>query len=297
MCEEIWAIYVNMMAKIRNEKLTLNPTAEGLLPSTVLTMALRGLRSLIPRDFDFNIEHTNGVFYIIAYKVCNWPRMWHCLEVGPALLKLAKKNKPLHDLYLSFLRTFSEKAGVGLWDFGELGYAAESLDDWLAEDDEAGKAEAIACLKEYRMGYIHQYLKRIRRSKVMKPEDLSRRARRFKAGNPIANLIYQGAEILKGGYSIHQFIYSHEGDSEDLFLELDLQLNIAWDLNDSITGHCETLLDSMAQEGVQEPVAALNIYSDTQLFDFDGLRKKSEWPDDLSNFFTRAWELTESFKK
>ncbi|MDF2189317.1 hypothetical protein [Paraflavitalea sp. CAU 1676] len=297
MCDEIWTIYRNMLAKIKKEKLSLDPLAAGLSPATALTMALRGLRALIPADFEFNIEHSKGVFFIVVYQFCDFQRMWHCLEVGPVLLKLAKCNKPLHDLYLSFIRTFSQSAGVGLWDSGELGYAAESMDDYLAEDDEKGRAEALECIHLYEKGYIHDYLQRIKRAPVMKPAELLKRARRYKAGNPIANLIYQGAQLLTRGHSVHEFTYIPAGEVDHPYLDLDLQLNVAWDLNDKVTAHCEYMLDGMAQEGTQDPVAALNIFTNTKDYDFDALRKKATWPDELSQFFSRAWELTETFKK
>jgi hypothetical protein len=253
---------------------------------------------MVPREFEFNIEQDEktGDYFFMLYRICEWYLCWHFIEVGPTLIKLKKENRSLHDLFLSFLRLLNRHA-ADLWDIGLMGNSLDAMDDrvaqgefeWTPEESEKYKN----CIAEYE-GLPTQYLASIRKAKVYKAVDIQKRANRFKAGNPIANLISQGAELLLEDYEIQQYRYWPGGEEDSPYLDLESQINIIWKADDPLFDeHCE-YIDALANEGIYEPVLSFRVDAGTRKVDFAELNKKSHWPHKLSGFFDRAQELINS---
>lgn len=272
---------------------------------------LTQMKMLLPAGYDFNIEYDESSqqvqkYFLVIFYECDWRMWWHTLEIGEALPKL-RRNKSLYSLFLSFLKAL-QTVGVDLWDDGFMGSTL-----WVCREDyihqqhaEYGpeSAEYKTARKElnsYTRGEALKVLKEIRKAEDIAPADLVNRAKRFKKDNEIANLIYQGANILKTGCKLTEYCYQFDDMDLDYhggeFLSLDSQCNIVWLLEDFVgSNHAETL-DAVANNGyVQNPVLSLRLYADTKV-DFAELAKRAQWPMQLSDFFSRADELITKYLK
>lgn len=273
---------------------------------------LTEIQKLCPQGWESNIDRDDntGDYFITLFHSCRLDPMWNCIEVKHALLKLAKENRALHDLFVSFLRSFSsgrksDGVAVDMWHEGMMGdmrwYMEESLEQMKIErdlddpDDVAFLLDYEADMDNYSKGEAYKYSKRISKAKVLKADELIKRAKRFKAGNPIANMIYQGAHLM-GKYTIRDFQYYPYGDiSDSTFLPLDDQFTIIWDANDNATKEFEEHLDAMGQEGVQEPYASIAITPKIKEINFYELNKAVNWPLELQQYFSRANKLIKDY--
>lgn len=300
MYHDLWKAWANLKYRLTGDRLTFNAGSTGISIPVCLNYVLTQFRQMVPREFEYNIEkdEVTGDYYFMIYRFCEWGRYWHNIEIGPTLIKLKKENRSLHDLFLSFLRLFNRHA-ADLWDIGLMGCSLENLDERLCQFVDEGEDEVVeaytVCIAEYNDGLPAIYLPLIRNAKAYKALDLKKRAKRFKAGHPIANLIYQGADLFLEGNEIQNYRYL-PGDEEDTFyLDLEGQINIIWKTGDPLYDeHCE-YMDALANEGTQEPVISMHIDAGTRKVDFAELNKKSHWPYKLSQFFERATKLINSY--
>lgn len=300
MYHDLWKAWANLKYRLTGDRINFNAGSAGISIPVCLNYVLTEFRQMIPVEFKYNIEkdEKTGDYYFMIYRYCEWYRCWHYIEVGQALVKLKKENRPLHDLFLSFLRLFNRHA-ADLWDIGLMGSSLDNLDDRVCQFEDEGEDDTVEkyneCISEYRNGSPSKYLPLIRNARAYKALDLKKRANRFKAGTPIANLIYQGADLFLERIEIQDYLYL-PGDEEDSFyLELESQVNIIWKEDDPLFNeHCEHM-DALANEGTQEPVLSFRIDASTRKVDFADLNKKSHWPNKLSKFFEIATELINSY--
>lgn len=302
---DLWKAYMRLHYLVKGEKTDFNPLAAGLSMPTVLHLLITNIKTLIPAAFNFNIDRRdNGDYHFTIFKYCEgWGRWFHALNVGHAILVLAKKNKPLHDLFLSFLREFSQSIGIPLWDQGLMGNTLESMDDRILNLAEEFEPEELKMYQEdidfYQSGVGAAYARRIRSAKRMKASQIRQQAMRYRSAvaNPIANLIVQGCEILLSPYRLYDYYYMDECEQDGCYVELDCQVNIIWSRDDNLFYEHEGNLDAYANEGIQEPAMSIVISKDLKKFDPEEIKKKLAWPGELDKFFYRAYEITEKFKK
>lgn len=282
--------------------LTFDPIRKGLSYPVSITWMLRRIKEMIPAGCDFNIDRDKSGYRIVVYRYCNFRPEWCVLEVGPAIIKLQKENSALLHLFLSFLRAFGERCTVELWDRGLMGNSLEMLDDNVLQMEGDSSPEEIADIKktiqEYRSGLPAKWAKMIRKARKVSPRALQVHAQRFKAGNPIANLIFQGAELLKPEFRLYDYLYYACGEEDyGCYLHLLDQAAIIWKAGDHLIHEHESYLDAEAQEGIMQPVAYVCIDDKTTSADLTKLRSKSSWPLQLQDYFRRAGELLAKYTR
>ncbi|HEY4288229.1 MAG TPA: hypothetical protein VGN00_14090 [Puia sp.] len=302
---DIYKGYTRLYELLRKERMAFDPLKKGLSYPVALGWLLRQIKTLVPAEFDFNIdsEENGSGCHLTIFKECYWPNQFLALECGPALLKLGKVNRPLQALFMSFIRTFGGATSIDIWTAGMMGNSLEMLDDNMLQmegDRDPQDLEEMGIeIKAHRSGIPYKLSKQIRKAPLMSPDELQRRAKRYKAGNPIANLIHQGAELLREGCSLMD--YTYWSSPEDMYhnaclLLLD-QASFVWEFNTHLMNEHEEYLDCQAQEGVQQPIVSATIDRATKSLDMKALSKKADWPTRLVDFFSRAYELTEKFKQ
>jgi hypothetical protein len=292
---DLWCSYRHFRFLVTGEKSSFDPLKAGMSPSTSLAMGLDGFRELLPRWMHYNIDKDHGTneYHFTAYVECpGWGMFWHQLPVGHALQVLRKKRPALHDLFLSFIRVFSATTGASLWNDGMMGNAIEALDERIYQVEGEDPA-AVESLREdielYQNGLASKYAGYIRRAKKMSPADLLKRARRF--SHPVANVIYEGCQLLLMDNRISHFDYfDAEYYMDSYYLDLDSQANIIWQVEDNLWNEHAQYLEAIGNEGIQEPILAVRIDKYLRSFDEKEIKKKSTWPKELSAYFSRSYE-------
>jgi hypothetical protein len=297
----LWETFMQLHFLVKGERTKFNPLKAGLSVSTSLSMAINGISGLLPKSFGFNVDDKDETFSLTIYSSCdNWGAFWHILKVGHVLQVLAAKNKRLHNLFLSFLRQFSERIGISLWDEGMMGDSMESLDERLLnmpeEDYSPTDIESVKDdIRFYQEGPGREYARKIRYAKPMTPRNILKVARRFKG--PIAGIICQGCLLLDKASKIWEFIYDAEEYEDSYYLSLNDQVNIVWRDNDNLFYEHEGTLEALSNEGVQSPFVSQKIAGNVKKFSFDGLIERKEWLQDLSKFFISSYQVIQKFEK
>jgi len=305
MCNDLWDAYRRMAFLLTGEKTSFNPLKAGLSLPTCLHMAIDGFRRLIPKKYDFNIDHSkhepNETYHFTIYRYCpGWGSQraagvgqWlHILPIGNVLQVLAVKNRPLHDLFLCFIRLFSQSTGIPLWDGAMTGFCVEHLDERLINLEGDASPEEVQGIRNdielYNRGIAAEYGKRILSAKRMEATELRNRARRFKSR--IANIIFEGAELLLSRHRLYDFYYMEEYFEDSCYLELDSQAVIIWQEEDNLHFELNEYVEAMANEGIQEPVAYFIIDKYLKQINMDDLEARTKWPGQLSAFLDRSYQ-------
>lgn len=307
MYKELYASYERIYTAVKGEE-TRDVHQLGIDMPVAFHHMLNNLKmGLLPSGYRFNVEfdeHCGAAqkYFFVIYHECEWPLQWHEFEVGPALLHLAKCNKPLHDLFLSFLKCF-RACGIDLWHEGFMGatldYMGDVVEEYLGSDEEVA-ASMNAAIENYSKGDASRYAKLIVNAKTVKPGEMRRRAKLYKKDQEIANLIHHGSVIIEDGNNLRKYRYEPVKEEEgwDTYLDLDSQCNIIWDWEDALSNEHRETLDSHANNGVvQEPVWHRAIIANSKDFDFITFAKEVRWPRQLSNFFETANDLLHKYSK
>lgn len=306
MYKELYASYERIYVGVKGQE-TRDVHQYGIdMPMAFHHMLSNLKMGLLPSGYNFNIEFDERCgavqkYFFEIFHECEWQQQWHELEVGPTLLHLAKNNKPLHDLFLSFLKAF-RNCGPDLWNEGFMGSTLEYFEESAEEYRGAGEIEAAESMEKsfvkYSKGEAAKYAKLIIKAKTIKPAEMRRRAKLYKKDQEIANLIHQGSFIIEGGNNIYRYRYQpvKPDDGWDFYVDLDSQCNIIWDYSDSFTSYHREALDNDANNGyIQDPVWHRPIVATTKDFDFAKFANEVRWPIQLSRFFDTANELIHKY--
>ncbi|HET6255828.1 MAG TPA: hypothetical protein VFE32_17255 [Puia sp.] len=276
-----------------------DPLEKGITMPFAAAYVLRRLSDQIPRGFEFNIDREGKDYVVTIFQECPYDWSWSAFEVGPALRKLEKENKRLFGLFLSFLNQYSSACQIPIWDDGIMAYGLDYLKDSVLVNDfenAEDKRQVKKAIAEYEKGDPKRYIALIRKAPKIPLPQMQSRARCYKAGQPIANLIHQGVEIMRQGRSLTDYIYrGYYGDDFASYLHLLDQSAILFDASDLITQETETFLDANAQEGVEHPFVTLQIKKKTTKADLDKLESLLGWPMQLQQFTSRAQELVTKY--
>lgn len=305
--EDLLAIASNMRAVIKDDPIELDLTENGLSLPSVVAWNLDQIRELIPNDFEFNIEYGHMVrdgngHFLMVYKECSWQPNFLVFQIGNLLTDLRRKNKGLHDLFLSFFRSFTQSTSINLWWQGFVGHSfsvfKERYDDMKEEMTEEQQISWLKDLDKYQQpqGEAYRYQRLIIRAPLLDASELARRAGRFR--HPLANIITHGAQLMDGTNYYKDFTYYPQGDEDGVcHLELDGQQAFVWDITDNFYADFEQDIDAMAHEGLQEPVVSMKITHKTKEFDFLALRQKMLWPNKLLEFFLHANKVLNEYER
>jgi hypothetical protein len=300
--EDVYKAFKRLHYLVKGENLSFDPLAKGLSYATAVDWLFRSIKALLPRELDFNVDKGDDGYHLTIFKECDWPQEWLVFEVGPTVQKLRSTNPSLYRLFLSFIHSFGAGCCIEIWCAGMMGNSLEMLDDNIMQMEGDSSPEEIAEMKaeieSYRSGEPAAVARAIKSSRKMTAAELQRAAKRFKTAQPICNLIYQGAELLKAGCSLYSFLY-HPIDYEDqgCYLHLLDQAAILWKVGDHLFHEHESCLEAEANEGIMYPTIWCHVDSRTKKIDLEGMVAKRSWPTELRNFFIRAQELIEKFNK
>ncbi|MES1249922.1 MAG: hypothetical protein ABUL46_04515, partial [Chitinophaga rupis] len=302
MCNDLWDAFMRLKYLRTGKNSSFNPLQAGLSIAASLDMAIQGFRSVVPKEYDFNIDHEKHGptedYHFIVYRHCQgWEPFKHILPIGDVLRGLAVKNRPLHDLFLSFIRLFSQSIGIPLWDQVISGMGVDHLDERLINMESNSSPDEMQDIRDdielYNKGMAASYGRKIRSAKRMKPVELMRRARRFKG--PIAGIIYQGSELLMSSCRLWDYYYLDEYFDDARYLELDAQVTILWREYDNLYFELEEYVEAVANEGIQEPIAYFHVDRHLKSFDLEELEAKIKWPAQLAKFIESAYQVIKKF--
>jgi hypothetical protein len=260
-------------------------------------------KKLLPADFEADIHHDDDGkhFFFQVHKECSWNYGWSCFEIKDVVRKLRKQSGPLHNLFLSFLKSFCISTGVDFWWNNFMGATLDMLDENVEnmrgeyEDQEVMQAEID--LKNYTEGEAFSYQQTIRNASDLKPQTILKRLEQFRmlrSAQPIIELIRQGCAVMDGNHLAH---FNHpELTNDEYYLDLYSQTNVLWDSSDTLSYDHEQSLDANAQEGVQMPKVILKVDGAITEINWAEIEEKSKWPQRLTEFFVKANQLILEFK-
>ena len=301
----IFEAYRRLRWIYHKEKVTVSLLASDI--PLGIQVYLKAIREMLPKGCDVNIQEDGGRFSLVIYAVGDIEYGWHCFEAGPTIQILEKKNPRLLQCFLHFLSAL-RGAGIGIWEddiFG--GYLFEFDDIEIDLEQEAESTgdyeeyeEFVKTKHQYKEGAPAKYAQIIRalgekkRTKIP-VKKIQQWANRFRNCDEVANVIYQGCELLIEGNDLFEYKYNYM-DIEDYYLELDLQFCIPWKYNDTVTDRYEEYINNIANEGIQDPVASLQPTRKTPMEEIQQLKTLAAWPGQLGKFMWRANELLIKFK-
>lgn len=278
---------------------------------------LDALMGLIKRalKLEFNVELIEKKFCVVVYHKCDYVNYLPAFQVGPSLLKVKKQNPRIHDLFVSFLKTFVSVACVDTWFDFAFENSREYLKDtiWQYENDGDYRQdidpdwmdEAKKDLEEYETGLPTVYQKLLRRTKNPKSAaDLLKSANRFKAKHPLLKLIRKGCEVLDPRFSMWKYNYNPDIDNQDednrdgYSLEFINQAMICWKYGGPVDDEYNSWIDSHANEaGVDLPICKSVIHPNKNgRFNKEEFIEMCLWPSRLAEFFSDANHILNNYK-
>ena len=259
------------------------------------TLLRRFEKEVKPFGFDYNIDHKEETgFHFTIFKEIDAYACLNVFEIKRTVLSLARRNQPLHDLFIIFLKSLQETCDLYFWFDDE--YPLDSLEQYIDErgeiDDDPDADEDInrisSCVDDYKNGDPAKYKKLILKSKGMAPDDILQQLAKIKSRHPAVNVIKEGCKLLASGYKMNDFCYesiSYDEYNGGIGLRFYNQSVIAWVVGDDYFHEHEQFVDCDAQEGVLMPTISFQISPKTKKLNFDWLRNGEGWPLQMSEYF------------
>lgn len=283
-----------------------DPLQSGIEIGMALYSVIHSFREhIVPKDCDLNIDDNElDGYYFTIYKTVDFEEWWHAFEIKHIVKKL-KHNKPLHDLFLCYIKTFMSHTGImGWWD-GGMGYAdfmlEERIENWEFEygdefENEQELNNAKAALESYKTGEAYQYEQLIRKSRVLPLKKLQKAIEPYKRSG-IGKLMMEGCTFLEQPGTINDFIYSEFEMEQGEGLRVDQQAAVIWDWDDAYTDMQEECLDAEAQGcGVIAPILNFSFNKHLKSFDKENFEKRAGWPKALTDFFSKHQDYVNAIK-
>lgn len=283
-----------------------------------LTIAMEGIKSLLPSPFYFNVEYNVGDgHYITVYAECTCIEQWNVMEIGKLVKKLKKNSPKFHDFFLSFIRSFAWRNGIAFWwqnDYGNtIDYMDEQYSDACSADNEncdgdeqefyergMDKKEWSNEIKLYKTGKAFDYQNLIYANEKLSATTLLEQLASFKRPpRGLDELVRIGCEMMTG-ISNEDFEYMPHDDNDDYnsYLRYDAQYAIVWALMSLTTTQHGESMDADATEGVQQPVWHIEIKKGfDQTIDFEHWESCFGYPEKLRLFFDKAYQIIKDYTK
>lgn len=316
MYEDLFAAYKVGVKICTGEATYMDPLKEDFGIGFALAYLMNGFKSnILPKGFEFNVDRGNdGYYYFTIYACTPFAEYWHGFDIRPVVHKLRKENKPLHDLFIVFLRSFMAKLNIPGWWNGGMGYAEyqlmEELQNWDEYNgdhwDEAGKKEgednaafhqAQFDYHSYTSGEAKEYQQLIEKAKPRSAESLLQSLGKFDKRIKIVRWMKNACELMKEPYRIEDFEYAEMMD-EGEGLEFNQQVTIIWDWDDNYTRQQSLSIDATAQGcGVYPPVISLAVTPVSKKIDIEWLKKGVAWPGKITALQKEYISITEKLTK
>ncbi|GAO43763.1 hypothetical protein FPE01S_02_08690 [Flavihumibacter petaseus NBRC 106054] len=292
------------MKFIRNaERIRINPAAIGLSIENSIHFCLTEIKKMLPSRWEVNVEKEGDKYLVVIYFTCELNDSWNIFEAGPIIRILEQENPKLLGYFLQFLSAMVRVAAIGNWqtDFqDDLFNLRDRVEEMWADPEEYEDLDELTlALNEYNAGAPDHFGRKILNIKKVNLKKLQQQARRFRSCPEVANVICQGCELLMEGRSLAEYRNMDRMEKEGYdgyYLQLDLQYCVVWKYADPVFDDYEEYLNSMANEGLEEPEIRLVIDQNLKLEDILHCDDRKSWPMRLANFMDRAKELLVIFK-
>lgn len=295
MYDDLLATFRHAMKLVKNETTSFDPKNCGLDSICPFAFIINSFkREFLPAGYELNIDldEGSGEYFFTMYKEVDWPWAWHTFELKTAVEYLLKRNKKLHDLFITVMRCFYSKTGITSWFDGGYGYAEMMMDDigeyinnrdFESEEEQVKVELELEQLKyDYRKGQVKQYQKLLQGHDYKKPEQLEKMLSNFGRKSPVVQWMYKCIEFLKLQGRISDYEY------EELYVEQEglrvvQQATIIWDYNDAFFAWQEEAVDSDASNlGVIPPYITIPVTKHNRFIDLADLKEREQWMKKLS---------------
>jgi len=310
MYSDLLQCFQNALPLVKGEQSSFDPLASGLEIGMALQYVQNAFReNILPEGFDFNVERNDDGYYFVIYTECRFAGYWEAFEIKPIIYYLRKYNPKLHDLFIVFIRTFMNRAGIMSWYGGGMGYAEYALEEEIADwdnihgfdpDDESDDAKenfeafqkASATWNDYQHGEAKHYEELIKNATGSTPESLLKSLEKFNGRNPVVKWMKQVCRFLKLPGRMDDFIYSEYEEENETGLRFDQQVAVIWDWDDAYTAQQEESLEAEANGiGICQPMINMGIMPYSKKIDFEDLKARCNWPMELTKIFESQRDL------
>lgn len=262
---------------------------------------------LVPEDCYYNIEYeedTIPYYYFTVYKLAAYESLWYALPVEEAVLKLKSQPK-LYEVFLLFIDKLMEMTGIEAWWGSSMSSSMDHLlyglqDCYDRDEEEEDKNDGPPAwvvswekdIKNYTNGKPAQFEKVIKSQYSVSVDYIIQKAKslRIRKNKWLQDRIIKGCELLKQPYSINDFVYDpNQGIAHDggFYLPVEMQFNIVWNYEDHVFCEQEEYLNSLANEGAQEPTIHMDIRPGVNDIDFSNLDIQNTWFYNLCELFNQ----------
>ena len=313
MFNDLWECYKAATKALTGEVIKMHPINDvGLSIGSAMHYLMERIKTnIVPKYAEFNIdknEHHNR-YYITIYRACPYPTQWHVIQVKHVLTYLAKENIKLHDLFVEFIVAFSRETGIEFWYEDLMAYSLEWLEEniqqYIDDEDDVLNTEdynkMVFDLNDYRCGTAAYYQQLFNKTKTTSPKTILSKLNKLNSRSNAAKIIKLGCALMLTGYNIYDYNYqpdlNADDENDDYRLRWVLQQNIVWDISDNVTTRQEEFLDNSSQEGIDDPVAVIEIHPATTTIDFKQFEKSIAMPQQFSEFNEKVIELLKYYER
>ncbi len=304
---DLFGAYKNYCKLLGNDSIEFDPLKSGINLSQSCYMITNRIKELVPKAWKFNIDRHGDSYCFTIFKDLDLSNYWHHFNIEPVVKFLVKKNKELHDLFLSAIAVLAAM-DIQTWYSGNL-YATDVLMDEYnimdyiecRIDEESGvdekMAEVNALRTNYSSGEVAAYQRLINNS-FIKPEVLKKITARLKVRNPIKKWILQVADLAGQGYMLRDFIYEiGEDQDNDGALRLEDQITILWSDKDFVFDITSEYMDNDAANfGTEYPVYHFSIDKRTKNAPFEKMYRAQNWISGITDLFNSYQDVLKYIK-
>lgn len=276
-----------------------DPLNTGLSMGMSIDYVTRTFKNeIVPFGFDFNIDYDSDTgWYFSIYKELDSANEWCTISIRRVVDKLQAENKPLHDLFVSFLATFAAKINIPTW-FDTIGeiimdHLPEKIEELHEYDDHEQIFELTQTIDLYKKGMPSQYGNIFKTRKYRRSTGAILKKLPTVAGShkELAEVIREGCRLISLPYTLDDFEY---GDSDNSGLRFMDQYLILWDESDNFSFEIGEYINAYAMEGVFPPIVRVPVTGTAKELDLKWLVNADTFPVELNNFFL---QMNECFKK
>ncbi len=255
----------------------------------------------------YNIDKDDHGYYFTIYKYCEMQQYWHAFEIKHVVKYLYTRNKPVHDIFIRFLKTFMAYTDIKAWYNGALGYADywfdEEIEFWWDNHDKTDKddisayKEALKTRAVYATGEAKRYQLLLEKTTAENPAKLIDELLKFSKKNKLVNWMIEACAFMQKRHAyINGFIYEEDDAQEGL--KFDQQVGIIWDWDDEYTHAQSEAMDSDANSvGICSPCFFYHITPHTERFDKQELHEAIKIPLQIDKLFDHYYDAVNPLNK
>jgi len=310
MYRDLLAAVTRAQKLLKIEGTTMDPLASGMEYSVSMYMVINRFKeTILPKGYDFNVDRDgdSGLYYFTVYKEVDFPWAWHTFEIKNVVMMLAKKNKRLHDVFISVIGNFYKHTGIDTWWNNGLCYMEYLMYDTeefilnhfqpeTPEEEEANRKKISDMIEMYQKGDAYKYSRLIKAAKIEDPAKLMKRLSGFHKRNSVVQWLYKAIEFMMKPGCMEEYVY--EELEYDEGISLCQQSSLMWDYDDyayQYQGQC--LDEESANCGVVPAYLNFPITKNNRFIDLANLPEREQWLMRFSKLHSEYNEMLNKIKK